>query len=212
MLVWMKAAGPCDRAVDVALGGEMHDRARPVLLRAARAPARGRRCRRCTKTWRGSSAQRAEVAQVAGVGELVEVDDRLAGRRRWSKHEVRADEAGAAGDEKHSCGILIERPIIAAHEARSGDSVRRLGDAALAAVALHLPKQFLPLISERTMLQETRAARAAARGCRGADRHRERGASLPRRRAAARDLHACRTRCCSSPRAAAPRRGGRRGR
>ena len=39
-----------------------------------------------------------EVRAVAGVGQLVEDDD-LVARRREPAHEVRADEAGAAGDE-----------------------------------------------------------------------------------------------------------------
>ena len=39
-----------------------------------------------------------EVRAVAGVGQLVEHDDLVAGRRE-PPHEVRADEAGAAGDE-----------------------------------------------------------------------------------------------------------------
>ena len=46
-------------------------------------------------------AQHLQVAQVAGVSELVEVDDLLAGLRDGGDDEVRADEACAAGNEQH---------------------------------------------------------------------------------------------------------------
>ena len=45
-LVSTKAAGPVDRAVDVALGGEVDDRPRLMRRAAGCRPARGRRCRR----------------------------------------------------------------------------------------------------------------------------------------------------------------------
>ena len=43
--------------------------------------------------------QRREVPAVAGIGELVEVDDRLVASREPGEHEIGADEAGAAGNE-----------------------------------------------------------------------------------------------------------------
>ena len=42
-----------------------------------------------------------EVPQIAGVGELVEVHDRLVGVFEPVEHEVRTDEAGTASDEDH---------------------------------------------------------------------------------------------------------------
>ena len=54
-----------------------------------------------TKMCRAVARERREVAEVAGVGELVEIDDGLVGRREPVEHEVGADEAGAAGDEDH---------------------------------------------------------------------------------------------------------------
>jgi hypothetical protein len=58
----------------------------------------------CTKRCRASPCSAGQVAQVAGVGERVEVDDRLVGRRQPVEHEVAADEAGAAGDEDGHVG------------------------------------------------------------------------------------------------------------
>ena len=52
-----------DRAVDVGLGGEVDDRARPVPRQQRRRPARGRRCRRGRTMWRGSPSMRREVAR-----------------------------------------------------------------------------------------------------------------------------------------------------
>ncbi len=45
--------------------------------------------------------QRGQVLQVAGVGEGIEVEDRLAGTRYPVQDKVCADEAGATGDENH---------------------------------------------------------------------------------------------------------------
>ena len=54
-------------------------------------------------------------SRVAGVGELVEVDDRLVARGEPVEDEIGADEAGAAGDQDH-----VRRP------GGSGRSVQRL--------------------------------------------------------------------------------------
>ena len=51
--------------------------------------------------------QRGEVLPVAGIGELVQVDDRLAGAGQPVQHEVAADEAGTAGNEDcHAVRVL----------------------------------------------------------------------------------------------------------
>ena len=52
--------------------------------------------------------ERRKVAEIPGVGELVEVDDRLGARREPIEDEVGADEAGASGDQNHRSGFLIE--------------------------------------------------------------------------------------------------------
>ena len=86
------------------LGGEVHHRvdARP----RARRPAPRSRMSPSTKRSRGSSQTGREVREVAGVGELVEHDDGRPARTRPTRraehgaHVVRADEAGAAGDEE----------------------------------------------------------------------------------------------------------------
>ncbi len=83
--------GPADRAVDVRLRGEVHDRVAPHggLLDGAMI---------------GDVAlvelvgDPGEVLAIPGVGQLVEHDD-LVLRLHETADEVRADEPGAAGDE-----------------------------------------------------------------------------------------------------------------
>jgi nucleoside-diphosphate-sugar epimerase len=58
--------------------------------------------------WLAAAGERAEAPQVAGVRELVEIDERLAVVREPVEHEVRTDEAGAAGDEDHFRRTLLE--------------------------------------------------------------------------------------------------------
>ena len=55
-LVSMKASGPCDRAVDVRLGGEVDDRRDRVLPEQPLGQPRRRGCRPCTKVKLGSRA------------------------------------------------------------------------------------------------------------------------------------------------------------
>jgi len=86
-----------DRAVDVALGREVDDRPgsmcreqpphEPAVADVAAHEAVTR-----------VVPERRQVGEIAGVGELVQVDDRLARRRERGQHEIRADEAGAACD------------------------------------------------------------------------------------------------------------------
>ena len=80
-----------DRAVDVRLGGEVDDR-----LAALRSLRHGLRVGDVALVELVLDA--VEVGAVAGVGELVE-DDHLVAGRREAVDEVRADEPGAAGDE-----------------------------------------------------------------------------------------------------------------
>ena len=96
-----EGAGAVDGAVDMALGGEVHDGARAVLGQqavdqGAVADVAMHEDVACV------AAQALEVAQVAGVGERIEVEHGLAaglGAGQPVEHEVAADEAGAAGDE-----------------------------------------------------------------------------------------------------------------
>ena len=95
-----EVGGGVDRAIHVALGGEMHHGARPVLLedtldRVAVANVGA------DEAIPRVAVQRGEVEGVAGVSQLVEVHDRLAGVGQPVQDEIRADEAGAAGDEDH---------------------------------------------------------------------------------------------------------------
>ena len=70
------------------------------------------------------------------------------------------------------------------------------------------PKQLLPLMGERTMLQET-VLRLQGLDAARAGRRVQRGAPLPGRRAAAADRHRRRAPSCSSRSAATPRRRSR---
>ena len=88
-----------DRAVDVALGGEVHHRV--GLVRGedrGRAP-RGRGCRPARRRSGCSPATLVEVGEVRRVGQRVEVDDLVAVGDRLPHHR-RADEAGAARHQK----------------------------------------------------------------------------------------------------------------
>ena len=89
-----------DGAVDMGFGGKIDDGARPVLgqqpgdqVESPMSP--------WTKHVARIAVQRCQVLQIAGVGELVEVDDRLVGLRQPVEDEIAADEAGAAGDQNH---------------------------------------------------------------------------------------------------------------
>jgi hypothetical protein len=99
MFVWMNSPGPWMERSTCDFGGEVDDRARPVLAQQ-RVDLRGSPMSPRTKTCRGRR-DRLQVAEVAGVRELVEVDDGLARGGEPVEHEVGADEAGAAGDEDH---------------------------------------------------------------------------------------------------------------
>ena len=95
-----EVAGAVDRAVHVALGGEVDDRPNLVLGQepfdeaAVGDVAADEDVPRVV-------GQAVEIADVARVGELVEVHDPLTGGGEPVDHEVGADEAGAAGDENH---------------------------------------------------------------------------------------------------------------
>src|SRR6185369_8400511 len=51
--------------------------------------------------------ERLQILQVAGVSELVEIDDRLAGFGDRGQDEVGADESRAAGDQEHPAIIPL---------------------------------------------------------------------------------------------------------
>ncbi len=89
-----------DRAVDVALGREIDDGARAVQ-RQERIDLRAVADVAMDEHVPGVATKRGKAAQIAGVGELVEVDEALAGSLQPVEHEVGADESGAAGDENH---------------------------------------------------------------------------------------------------------------
>jgi len=100
-----EGARAVQRAIDVAFGGEVEHGARPALGQQA--------------LHQGSVAdaavhelvpriglQAGEVFEVAGVGEQVEVDDRLVALGQPVEHEVAADESGTAGDKDGHVGGL----------------------------------------------------------------------------------------------------------
>ena len=89
--VWTNSCGPENRAVDVRLGGEVDDRV--AALRR-----RGDRVRVGDVALLELVLDALEVRPVPGVRQLVEDDD-LVPAASEAADEVRADEAGAAGDE-----------------------------------------------------------------------------------------------------------------
>jgi len=89
-----------NRAVDMRFSGEIQHRARAVACEQIV----DQRAIADVATYEAVSRivlRRRKVAEIAGVGKLVEIDDRLAFGREPVQHEVGADEAGAAGDEDH---------------------------------------------------------------------------------------------------------------
>ena len=102
-------AGAVDRAVDVRLGGEVQDGARPVRLEDR--PHRGRVGDvGLDEDEAGVALAFGKAGAVAGVGQLVHDDDAGRGLLERVADEVRADETGAAGDEDrfHAAGRISE--------------------------------------------------------------------------------------------------------
>jgi hypothetical protein len=91
-------ARPMDAAVDVALGREVDDRARPVLGQQRVDPGPVADVA-LDEDMPRIAAQRIQVVQIAGVGERVEGDHALVRLGKPVIDEIAANEAGAAGDE-----------------------------------------------------------------------------------------------------------------
>ena len=98
MLVWMNASPACDRAIDVALGGQMDDMVRSKGLERLgdRSPV--------ANVDLGEAIVRRVVdrrqrLQIAGIGERVEIEHRGAVGHQAPAHG-RADKSRAAG-HKH---------------------------------------------------------------------------------------------------------------
>ena len=109
MFVWTNSPGPwIERStIDVRLSSKVDDSARSMS------------CKQLADQYEITDitlhenvacivAQACQVLQVAGVGELVEGDDRLVGLRQPVQHKVTANETGAAGDEKGR--VLLQEP------------------------------------------------------------------------------------------------------
>ena len=93
--------GTQDRAIHVRLRGEMHQGVDAMLLEQLRAPVDSSQMSPFTKTIPRILVQAREVVDVAGIGECIEHHHPpLPGLRQPVAHEVRADEAGAAGNEQ----------------------------------------------------------------------------------------------------------------
>ena len=90
-----------DRAIHMALGRKVHNRTGLVL----RQQARDQRTVADVATHEevaGIAFERLERLQIAGIGELVEVSHRLAGRRDPVEHEIAADETCTASYQNHA--------------------------------------------------------------------------------------------------------------
>jgi len=104
-----EGGGVDDAAVDVALGGEVHDHVGAVL--GEHRVHRGRFGDvRPHERVALVLLDVGQVLEVAGVGQCVDVDDLVVAAEQQHAHEVRADEAGTAGDEDlaHSrCSLWV---------------------------------------------------------------------------------------------------------
>jgi hypothetical protein len=107
-----------DRAVDVRLGREMDDRLGLVEVEQARDQLMVTDVA-VDEGVRGVVGDGGEIAEIAGVGQRVEIDDARAARD-LGEHEVRADEAGAAGDEPggRGHGVPLARRAFSASTTR----------------------------------------------------------------------------------------------
>ncbi|CFW50799.1 Uncharacterised protein [Bordetella pertussis] len=100
-----EGVGGPDGAVHMRFGGEIDDGAGPVF---AQQPAHQRRVGDVAMHQQMARviAQCGQVGRVAGVGQQVQVDHRLIAAGQPAQHEIRTDEAGAAGDENAHAPIL----------------------------------------------------------------------------------------------------------
>ena len=94
-----------DRTVDMGLGGQMHHPSRPVLGKNAR-ERRGVEDIRLLEDMARVFARRAQGFQIAGIGQLVEIDDSLAGFGDILADHGRSYESGTAGDE--NCHVIFQ--------------------------------------------------------------------------------------------------------
>ena len=110
--------------VDVAFGGEMHDRTRPVLAQqfvdqgAVVDVAAG-------KYMRLIVADLRQVFEIAGVSQLVEIEHAGLFPREPLENEIGADETGAAGDEYQdglsAVALLFYKLVAAQSQRRAAD-------------------------------------------------------------------------------------------
>ena len=100
-----EGTGAVQGAVHMAFGGEVEHGTRPVLGQQALHQSAVADAA-VHKLVPRIALQAGEVFKVAGVGEQVEVDDRLVALGQPVEHEVAADESGTAGDEDGHVGVV----------------------------------------------------------------------------------------------------------
>ena len=100
-------AGAVDRAIDMAFGGEMHDRTRPVL-RQQRPHERAVADIAPHKDMTRIAGQRRKIGGVTRISQFVQIDHRLITARKPVQHEVRADEAGTASHQNHEMPLKYD--------------------------------------------------------------------------------------------------------
>ena len=89
-----------NRTIDMAFGGKVHDRARPVRLQQFRHLGAVTDVG-LHEDMAAVVPQTNKIIQIAGIGQLVVIEDWLVALRQPVEHEIRADEAGAACDQYH---------------------------------------------------------------------------------------------------------------
>ena len=96
-----KIRGPVNRAIDVALGCEIDDGPRPVKAQQMQHQVSITDVAADEYVSR-IALERGEIAEIAGVGQLVEVDDRLVAAVEPVENEIGTDEPGTSGHQNHA--------------------------------------------------------------------------------------------------------------
>ena len=91
--------GTVDGSIDMRFRCKIHDRRRTMFIQQFR-HERFVANVAVDENVMGVIANTRQRIEIAGVGELVQIDDAITALAQQSEHEIAADEAGAAGDQK----------------------------------------------------------------------------------------------------------------
>ncbi len=100
-------ARPLNRTIHMRLGGKMHHRPRAMLGQQGVHP-RPVADVAAHEDMARIALKRGKIIQVAGIGQIVQIDHRLASFPQPVKNKVGADKTGTASDEDHDLSFLIK--------------------------------------------------------------------------------------------------------